>query len=898
MIRDSLAVVVVTRRHSQRLPETLASLAADNVPGTVAVVNLTGDTVAAPGVRVIDAPPSISLSDAVDRALTESSAETVWIVRDDNTVRLGAFAALASVLDTSPSVGVVGPKQMDAASPVTIREMGESMTRSGFAVQLAERELDQAQYDRVSDVLAVGEAGMLVRREVWTALGGFDPALPAVDGALDFCHRARLAGWLVEVVPAAVIDTGVSSFEALAGPVTDVKVVREEARARAHRVLVHAVSASRLPLTLTLMAGALLRGLARFARKRPGSFAEWWGTLAGVTDVGAIGRARRVIRGIRTQQLDGTRLFVSASEMRHRRALERDVARAAEESADETPRLTFGVTALWWTGLATVAGLALSSRFLGAEALSGGALLPLPATGSDALNAVGATWSDVAGGITGAPDGFAALLGALGTLAWWNPNVVVVALVVLAIPLSFVSGYLGAGVVTTQSRVALIVGVAWAILPTLHIAVSEGRITAVLAHIALPLFARAISGSTIVSLGWASILAAIVWTSVPALATIVVGAVVLRAVPGSPAALVTLIPALAFEWPRIVVVAGNPVTYFADRGLPLPTLAPHGPLSLTLWPGTPAIPFVGTEVAVLVAFVVVAALLALAVVAVVVAENPRLGAVLLLGGVALLVWAALGTLTLATADGQLVGLFPGPLYDVVWFGLLAGAAISLGSIRLASGPLSVAAIAAVAVLGSGPIASSALGATLVSPTTIRTLPAFVEAESAAHPGGATLVLTPTTDGIRAEIQRDSGVTLLDWTAVAATRTTLAANEAEIAEIAANLIVESGFDLGAAFSKAGIRFVLLEAKPTATEVSAIASHAGLTSVGVTDRGILWRVTEPVETTVSQRNPDAVYRVILGVVGLVAIVAAFPTSLPRRRAVEDDVIPLTEDDDERS
>ena len=45
MIRDSLAVVVVTRRHPERLFATLASLAADKVPGTVTVVNLTGDSV-------------------------------------------------------------------------------------------------------------------------------------------------------------------------------------------------------------------------------------------------------------------------------------------------------------------------------------------------------------------------------------------------------------------------------------------------------------------------------------------------------------------------------------------------------------------------------------------------------------------------------------------------------------------------------------------------------------------------------------------------------------------------------------------------------------------------------------------------------------------------------------
>ncbi len=899
MIRDSLAVVVVTRRHPERLAVTLASIAADKIPGTVTVVNLTGDSVSLNGQSEIVGPSTLSLSHAVDRALTDSTAETIWILRDDTSVRPGAFAALASILDTSPSVGVVGPKQMDADSPVTIREMGESMTRSGYAVHIAERELDQAQFDRTSDVLAVGEAGMLVRRSVWTALNGFDPALPALGGALDFCFRARSAGWLVEVVPAAVIDTAATSYEALAGVVTESQEEREEARARAHRVLVYGPPAARPFLAIGLICGSLLRGFGRFVGKRANPFAEWRGAVSGALDIGSIARSRRAYRATKTNPVDGARLFVSPSDLRHRRAMQRDEERAIREAADDTPRLEFSATAMWLTAFATVLGFVLDGRFLGATALSGGALVPMPATVTEALDAIGATWSDVAGGITAAPDGFAGLMGILGSLAWWNPNLVVVTLFTLAVPMSFVAGYVGSGILTTNSRAAVMVGAGWALVPTLHGAISEGRITAVLAHIALPLFARAISGSTTLSLGWASILAAVVWVSVPALAPVIVVAVVFRAATGSLGALFTLAPALAFEWPRIIASITNPIAYFADRGVPFPTTAPDGLMSLTLWPTMPSFPGVDTEIATLAAYLVVTVCLALTVIAVVVADNPRVGALVILGATALVMWAGLGSLTLATADGQPVGLFPGPLYDVVWFGLLGGAAITISAIRFAAGFLAPIAVAVIAAVGFVPLTAVVAGLALVSPATVRTLPAYVEAESTAHPGGATLILTPTTEGIRSELQRDSGVTLVDWTAAAATRTRLAENEQAIAELAANLVVESGFDVSAAVSEAGIRFIVLEALPTAPEVSAIASHAGLTSVGVTDRGILWRVNEPTDTTPVNRDPDLVYRVILGFVGLVALIAAVPTSLPRRRPVMDDLTPVTgEVDDEHS
>ncbi len=899
MIRDSLAVVVVSRRHPERLSATLASLAADKIPGTITVVNLTETSVALTGQTEIIGPPTLSLSHAVDLALADSSSETIWILRDDTSVRPGAFAALASILDTSPSVGIVGPKQMDAKSPVTIREMGESMTRSGFALQIAERELDQAQFDRTTDVLAVGEAGMLVRRSVWTLLKGFDPALPALGGALDFCFRARSAGWLVEVVPAAVIDTAVTSHEAFMGDVTETQAEREEARARAHRVLVYGPAAVRPLLTLGLTFGSLVRGVGRFLRKRVNPFAEWRGSVAGVLGLNAIAQSHRAYRAISTNPVGGGRLFVSAADLRHRRATQRDEEIARREAADFTPRLEFGAPAIWFTGFAAALGLVLGGRFLGATALSGGALIPMPATVSESWDAIGATWSDVAGGIHAGPDGFAALMGIVSSITWWNPNLIVVILFTFAIPLSFIAGFIGAGSVTTNSRVAIVVGAGWALIPTLHGAISEGRITAVLAHIALPLFARAITGSTALSLGWASILAAFAWVSVPALAPVIVVAVVLRALTGVPSALLALTLPLAFEWPRLSESLANPVAYFADRGLPFPTVAPHGVVSLTLWPTLPSFPGLDTEIATVIAFVVVAVCLVLTVIAVVVADNPRVGALLLPAAIALLTWAGLGPLTLATADGEPVGLFPGPLFDVVWFVLLSGVAITVSSIRFAAGflaPISVALIAAVSLV---PLTAVATGLSRVAPADIRTLPAYVQAESTAHPGGATLILTPTAEGIRAELQRDAGVTLVDWTAAAATRQSLAENEGAMADLAANLIVESDFDVAAAVSEAGIKFVVLEALPTAPEVSAIASHAGLTEVGVTDRGVLWRVNEMVETTPVNRSPDLTYRVILGLVGLVALIAAMPTSLPRRRPVVDDLMPAAgEVDDEHS
>ena len=85
-------------------------------------------------------------------------------------------------------------------------EVGVTIARSGRRETMLERrERDQGQHDGVRRVLAVGTAGMLVRRDVWDELGGFDPRLPLLRDDVDLGWRANLAGHRVVCVTDAVV---------------------------------------------------------------------------------------------------------------------------------------------------------------------------------------------------------------------------------------------------------------------------------------------------------------------------------------------------------------------------------------------------------------------------------------------------------------------------------------------------------------------------------------------------------------------------------------------------------------------------------------------------------------------------------------------------------------------
>ncbi len=82
-----------------------------------------------------------------------------------------------------------------------ILEAGVTIDTAGRRITGVEpREVDQGQHDGDRDALAVGSAGMLVRRDVWDAVGGFDTDMALFREDVDFCWRVHAAGYRVRVI--------------------------------------------------------------------------------------------------------------------------------------------------------------------------------------------------------------------------------------------------------------------------------------------------------------------------------------------------------------------------------------------------------------------------------------------------------------------------------------------------------------------------------------------------------------------------------------------------------------------------------------------------------------------------------------------------------------------------
>ncbi|WP_374007720.1 glycosyltransferase [Leifsonia sp. LS-T14] len=927
-----VTAIVVAQRGGPHLQRTLDALAEQTRrPDAVIAVDAASTDDAArllsesQPTQLIALPEKLPFGAAVAAAVrvlppTSGSEQLLWLLAQDTAPEPQALEALLAALEVSPSVAVVGPKLVDWDDPAFIREFGEAMTPFGASVPLVENELDQAQHDGLSDVLAVSSAGMLVRQSLWERLDGFDPALPTADDGLDFCTRARLAGFRVTLVAQARVAL---AGDGLAGPNLSPKwAVRrrlssERRRAQLHRRMVYAPGWA-VPLHwLTLVPLGILRGLVRLLRKEPGSIGGELGAAFRVAFSGvAVGRARRRLASAREVGWAAVApLRIPFPEVRRARALKREAA-LVQQQGERQDIDFFGTGGGWAVLAALLIGVALFFPLIGSGALSGGGLLPLDSSVGQLWANLGYGWRDVNLGFTGAADPFSAVLAVLGSITFWQPSLSLVVLWVLALPLAALGAWLAAARLTNRGLLRAVGALAYALAPTLLVALQGGRPAAVLAHILLPwLFFAGLAArrSWAASATTALLAAATVACApilIPALAIAWIAAI---AFAGRRAARIVFIPL-----PAVVLFAplawqqlsrGAWVSLFADPGVPLDARqTPAWQLALGFPDGTlggwhalaAALP---TNSATIFVPILLAPLGVLAILALFLRGTVRAIVALLVALAGFVTAVAALHLQLAVTGGTVVPIWPGSAVSLYWLGLVGAAVLALSALgRAAVYPAWVAVVAlAVAVVPLG--IASLNGTAQVAESDGRTLPAVVTAKAATQPRTGTLRIVPQPGGgISADIVRGSGETLDGQSTLSDTRRALTPGQRALAVLAGNLSSRSGYDAAPQLKRLGIDFVLLtppaealgstdttveDATRSRAEV-AMDANPLLAPVGATGTGRLWafdRGTTVVPPAAQiPVGAGGLWRVIVLVVQGLVIGATLLLAIPTTRSAD--------------
>ncbi|MHB8670676.1 MAG: glycosyltransferase, partial [Acidimicrobiales bacterium] len=226
-----VVAVVVASDPGPWLEEALAALGAQDYP-ELSVLFLDAGSTVDPVARVAEVLPGAltrrlgegpGFAAAANEALhMVQGASYLLFCHDDVALDPDAVRVLVEEALRS-NAGVVGPKLVEWDRPERLLDVGLAVDKTAFAVPLVERsELDQEQHDAVRDVFAVPAACVLVRSDLFGAVGGFDAAMDERVAAVDLCWRAQVAGARVLVVPSARARHVLARDERVAGPTTAV----------------------------------------------------------------------------------------------------------------------------------------------------------------------------------------------------------------------------------------------------------------------------------------------------------------------------------------------------------------------------------------------------------------------------------------------------------------------------------------------------------------------------------------------------------------------------------------------------------------------------------------------------------------------------------------------------
>ncbi|MFE8886670.1 glycosyltransferase [Pseudarthrobacter enclensis] len=441
--------------------------------------------------------------------------EWIWLLHDDAAPAPEALAELLGAVERAPSVTVAGCKQLDWHEDRKLIDVGLSTSRWAERLTLIDAdELDQGQYDGRSDTFAVNSAGMLVRRDVWDQLGGFDPALPGSGDDVDFCWRNRLAGHRVVVVPAARMFHVAHRPHALGNPAAARK-------AQVHLRLKH----SPLWMVPVHAVGALLGSLFRLVLsilvKEPGhGLTQLLATFAALGRPRAVAKSRasarqtRRIRRSVIRKLQTPRREVWSHRRSLMEALGPDTNPADELEQDPLAHQPSGDTSddfaalatrkRGWVGngalaafiIASIASLLGLAGLVRADAVAGGALIPLSTGLGDIWHHASSWWINLGAGLPGRGDPFDYVLWILGVVGGGDANAAMAWLLLLSTPLSALTAWFAAGGLTGRRRLRLAAALFWAAAPALQVALNQGRAGALVAHLMIPLVALALLRAT------------------------------------------------------------------------------------------------------------------------------------------------------------------------------------------------------------------------------------------------------------------------------------------------------------------------------------------------------------------------------------------------------------------
>jgi GT2 family glycosyltransferase len=221
----AITAVVVNWNGRRFLPGCLQSLFASSLPVEVLIVDNASDDGSVeylrgehPELPLLALPENAGYAGGANAGIRQARADYVMVMNPDVILAPDHLRILVEKLQAEPAIGAAQGKllqirpddylasRLEAAT--RIDSAGHAIRRTRMVVDIGQGQADDARFDQERSVFSACGAAVLLRREMLEDVAPdgeyFDESFFAYKEDIDLCWRARLRGWDVRYVPAAL----------------------------------------------------------------------------------------------------------------------------------------------------------------------------------------------------------------------------------------------------------------------------------------------------------------------------------------------------------------------------------------------------------------------------------------------------------------------------------------------------------------------------------------------------------------------------------------------------------------------------------------------------------------------------------------------------------------------
>lgn len=226
-----ISIVIVSYNSAKDLPECLESVyslqSTDYSLQTIVVDNASSDD----SVRVASEFNDVSIIKNKEnlgfaggnnlgiQAALKNGAEAILVLNPDTKLDQNLISELSKVADSNPKIGILSPKiyfypgfefhkeryKKEELGGVIWYAGGKIDWANVLASHRGVDEVDNGQYDQIGETDFASGAAMFVKKEVFKKTGYFNEKYFLYFEDVEFCQRAKIAGFQILYVPRALV---------------------------------------------------------------------------------------------------------------------------------------------------------------------------------------------------------------------------------------------------------------------------------------------------------------------------------------------------------------------------------------------------------------------------------------------------------------------------------------------------------------------------------------------------------------------------------------------------------------------------------------------------------------------------------------------------------------------